>query len=82
MRRGRPVLGAIAGLFLGAFVALDLMMFKVRTLDDLSVIGLPAIGLVLGIVLALWAPFGRRQPSPATATETTQMEPPPESPES
>ena len=58
-RRGRPVLGAIAGLLLGAFVAIDLMMFKVHRLDDVSVFGLPAIGLVLGILLGVVAPFGR-----------------------
>jgi hypothetical protein len=81
MRRGRPILGAIAGLFLGVFVALDLMMFRVRTLDDLSVIGLPAIGLVLGIVLGLVAPFSKRQ-QPVATTETSTMTdtaPPPES---
>lgn len=57
--RGRPILGAIAGLFLGLFVAVDLQQFGIRPLDNLSVFGLPLIGLALGLGLALWAPFGR-----------------------
>jgi hypothetical protein len=56
--RGRPVLGAIAGLFLGIFVAVDLQQFGIRPLDNLSVIGLPLIGLVLGLVVAYFAPLG------------------------
>jgi len=60
-RRGRPVLGAIMGLLFGVFVALDLAFFGVRPLDNLSVIGLPLIGLALGLGLAYWAPFGRKR---------------------
>ncbi|MBI4728286.1 MAG: hypothetical protein HY775_02100 [Acidobacteria bacterium] len=62
-RRGRPVLGAIAGFFLGLLGAFDLMMFKVRPLDSVSVIGLPILGLVVGLLLAFAAPFGRRGPA-------------------
>lgn len=58
--RGRPVLGAIAGLLLGIFVAVDLQQFGIRPLDNLSVIGLPLIGLVLGLVVAYFTPFGGR----------------------
>lgn len=60
-RRGRPVLGAISGLLFGLFVAVDLQQFGIRPLDTVSFYGLPAIGIVLGIVLALWAPFGRKR---------------------
>lgn len=58
--RGRPVLGAISGLFLGIFVALDLQQFGIRPLDNLSVFGLPLLGLALGLGVSRWAPFGRR----------------------
>ncbi len=58
--KGRPVLGAISGLFLGIFAALLLQQFGIRPLDNLSVIGLPILGLAIGIVFAMWAPFGRR----------------------
>lgn len=60
-RRGRPVLGAISGLLLGVAVALDLLVLKVRPLDTLGIIGLPAIGLMLGLVFGLVAPFGKRK---------------------
>ena len=57
--RGRPILGAIAGLFLGAFVAADLALFGVRPLDEIAVYGFPVAGLLLGLLIALWAPLGR-----------------------
>lgn len=56
--KGRPVLGAIAGLLLGLFLALDLQQFGIRPLDNLSVIGLPLLGLVLGLLVAYFAPLG------------------------
>lgn len=62
------MLGAISGFFLGLFVAIDLQQFSVRPLDNLSVIGLPLIGLAIGLGVALWAPLGRKGPkSPAAA---------------
>jgi len=60
MFRGRPVLGAICGFLLGVFVALDLTVFRVATLTTVVVFGLPIAGLVVGLALAAWAPFGRR----------------------
>lgn len=65
--RGRPILGAISGLFLGAFVAVDLQQFGIRPLDNLSVFGLPAVGLVLGLALGLWGPFRRKSARAAAA---------------
>lgn len=56
--KGRPVLGVIAGLFLGIFLALLLQQFGIRPLDNLSVIGLPVLGVVLGLVMAGVAPLG------------------------
>lgn len=56
--KGKPVLGVISGLFFGLFVALALQQFGVRPLDSLSLFGLPAVGAVLGLVMAGWAPFG------------------------
>jgi hypothetical protein len=62
--KGRPMLGAISGLFFGLFVAIDLQQFGVRPLDTFAVFGFPAVGLVLGLALAWWAPFARRKPKP------------------
>lgn len=78
--RGRPVLGAIAGLFLGAFVAVDLMMFGVKTLDPFGAFGFPLIGLALGVALGLWAPLGRRRATGAREAGTSAVEEPPQAP--
>jgi len=58
--KGRPVLGFISGLLFGLFLALALQQFGILPLTTFSVIGLPVIGIVLGLVLAAWAPFGSR----------------------
>ena len=58
--KGRPVLGAISGLFLGIFLAILLQQFGVRPLDTLSVFGLPVLGMALGLVSAAVAPLGSR----------------------
>ncbi len=56
--KGKPVLGAVSGLFFGLFLALLLQQFGIRPLDNLSVIVLPVLGIVLGLVMAAVAPFG------------------------
>lgn len=61
-RRGRPLLGAFSGLFLGLFLDVDLLIFGVVALDSAVLIVLPAVGLVLGIVLPL---LMRRLAAPA-----------------
>ncbi|MEA3075318.1 MAG: hypothetical protein QOF60_226 [Actinomycetota bacterium] len=57
--RGRPVLGAIAGLFFGLFVALDLVFFKAIASGSPLLVILPVLGLVVGIAGALAASIGR-----------------------
>ena len=58
-QRGRPVLGAVSGFFLGLFVGLDLLFFGVVPLDSAVITVAPVVGLVLGVVLAFAAPLGR-----------------------
>jgi hypothetical protein len=58
--KGKPVLGVFSGLFFGIFLALLLQQFGIRPLDNLSVIGLPILGVVLGLVMAAVAPFGSK----------------------
>jgi hypothetical protein len=58
--RGRPVLGAIAGLFFGLFLGLDLVFFKAIASGSPLLVILPVVGLVLGIAGALAAPLGRK----------------------
>ena len=59
-QRGRPVRGAVAGLFLGIFVALDLVIFGVLALDADVLALLPLLGAVAGVALGATAPIGRR----------------------
>ena len=67
-RRGRPLLGAFAGLFLGLFVALDLILFGVLPLESGLVWLFAVAGIVLGVALGVWAPFGRGSNDAETAT--------------
>lgn len=77
-RRGRPVLGAVSGFFLGVFLAVVLQQFGVRPLDNLSVIGLPLLGLVAGWAAAYWAPFGGTRPdTDSTGTTDAPADPDP-----
>ena len=68
--RGRPILGAISGFFLGLFVGLDLLLFSVVQLDSVLLTILPIVGLVLGFVLSLWAPLGRGRLAPPAPAPT------------
>ena len=66
--RGKPVLAAISGLLFGFFLALALQQWSVYPLTVLSVLGLPLLGLILGLLLAAWAPFGGRGATAETPT--------------
>ncbi len=58
--RGQPVLGGFSGLFFGLFLAFDLMLLGVITLDSVMIYILPVAFFVVGILLGLFTPFGRR----------------------
>ena len=58
--RGRPVLGAVSGLFLGIFVAMDLLLLKAVPSDSTVLVLLPIAGLVVGLLLGRAAPLGRK----------------------
>jgi hypothetical protein len=68
MMRGRPILGAVAGLFFGLFLSLTLMLWGVWPLDRMSLIGLPVLFMIVGLVLAFLAPLGRKKAGGAAAT--------------
>jgi hypothetical protein len=59
--RGRPVLGVIGGLLLGLGGAVLIQQAGLWPLDPLLLYGLPALGIVLGLVMAAVAPFGGRR---------------------
>ena len=78
----RPVLGAISGFFLGVFIALLLAIYAVRPLDAISAFGLPALGLVLGLLIGTIAPFRQEPPAGFVAggPPTGPWPPPPGAP--
>lgn len=49
--RTHRVLGGIAGLLLGVFVWLDLVLFGVLAFESVLVYVFPVVGLVLGILI-------------------------------
>jgi hypothetical protein len=51
--RGRPILGAFAGLMLGLFGALDLVFARVLSSGSVVLMVLPLVLLVVGIVLSV-----------------------------
>jgi hypothetical protein len=58
-QRGRPVRGAIAGLFFGIFISLDLVIFGVLRLDANALAFIPVLGIATGVLLAVMAPMRR-----------------------
>jgi hypothetical protein len=75
--KGRPFLGVISGFFFGLFGAITLFLFGVIPLDSHLVWILPIVGIVLGLFMATWAPFGSGgadQPTP-TATPASTVTP-------
>jgi len=56
--KGRPFLGIISGFLFGLFGGLTLILFGVIPLHSDLLWILPLIGLLLGLTLAAWAPFG------------------------
>ena len=55
--RGRPVLGAVSGFFLGLFLALDLFLLKVIASDSGLFVTLPVVLLLVGIGVGFAAPL-------------------------
>jgi predicted lipid-binding transport protein (Tim44 family) len=76
--KGRPFLGVFSGFFFGLFGGLTLFLFGVIPLDSHLLWVLPIIGIVLGLIMAAWAPFGKAttvQPAQAQVSPTAQPVP-------
>jgi hypothetical protein len=58
--KGRPILGVISGFMFGLFLGPTLFMWGVIPLHSELMWILPLLGIVLGLVMAWWAPFGRK----------------------
>ncbi|MEN8040952.1 MAG: hypothetical protein ABFR95_05560 [Actinomycetota bacterium] len=67
---GRPFLGLVAGFLFGLFGGITLFMYGVIPLHSNLIWILPLLGLLLGLILAAWAPFeGTPAPDAGPPTE-------------
>ena len=69
--KGRPILGVISGFLFGLFLGITLFLYGVIPLNSDLLWILPLLGILLGLIMAAWAPFGKSaEPAPAPATAT------------
>ncbi len=69
--KGRPILGVITGFLFGVFLGITLFLYGVIPLSSDMLWILPLLGILLGLIMAAWAPFGKSaEPVPAPATVT------------
>lgn len=69
--KGRPILGVISGFLFGLFLGITLFLYGVIPLSSDLLWILPLLGILLGLIMAAWAPFGKSaEPAPAPATAT------------
>ncbi|GMQ86299.1 MAG: hypothetical protein BMS9Abin07_1872 [Acidimicrobiia bacterium] len=75
--KGRPFLGAISGFFLGFLLGVSLFLWGAIPLHSDLLWILPLLGIVLGLVMAWWAPFGKVSdlPPPVTSPPVESMDP-------
>ena len=78
--RGRPIIGGIAGFFFGLFLAVDLILFTVIKLKDITVVILPILGIVAGVLLGLFPPFRRERAMAGGYDEAPAYDEPPPPP--
>ncbi len=57
--KGKPWLGMISGFFFGIFGGITLFLYGVIPLDSHLLWILPIVGIVFGLFMATWAPFGK-----------------------
>ncbi len=57
--KGRPILGVIAGFLFGLLLGPTLWLWGVIELASPLIWILPIVGVVFGLAMATWAPFGK-----------------------
>lgn len=62
--KGRPILGVVGGFLFGLFGGVTLVLWGAIPLHSDLLWILPLLGLLLGLILAAWAPFGSGPPEP------------------
>jgi hypothetical protein len=75
--KGHPILGAVFGFLFGLSTAGFLLTIGVLATDSILHVVLPLLFLVVGIVLAAVAPFGRARLQERTTSPAATPEGPP-----
>ncbi|MDJ0791241.1 MAG: hypothetical protein QNJ71_05040 [Acidimicrobiia bacterium] len=70
--KGRPILGVISGFLFGLLLGVTLFLFGALPLNSPWLLVLPVLGIVLGLVMAAWAPFGGGQTDEPTQDAPAQ----------
>lgn len=66
--KGHPILGITTGFLFGLFLGITLFLFGVIPLSSDWLWILPLLGILLGLIMAAWAPFGKgAEPTPVPA---------------
>ena len=74
---GRPILGVITGFLFGLFLGITLFLYGVIPLSSDMLWILPLLGILLGLIMAAWAPFGKSaEPAPTPASAPAPGVPP------
>jgi len=72
--KGHPILGVITGFLFGLFLGVTLFLYGMIPLSSDWLWILPLLGILLGLIMAAWAPFGKGPgPAPAPATQTVAV---------
>ena len=66
--KGHPILGIISGFLFGLFLGIALFLYGVVPLNSAWLWILPLLGILLGLIMAAWAPFGKGAETASTAT--------------
>jgi hypothetical protein len=75
--KGHPILGVISGFLFGLFLGITLFLYGVIPLSSDWLWILPLLGILLGLILAAWAPFGKGPgPEPAVVAPVAPAPPP------
>ena len=70
--KGRPILGVITGFLFGLFLGITLFLYGVIPLSSDMLWILPLLGILLGLIMAAWAPFGKSaQSAPAAPSRVS-----------
>ena len=78
--KGHPILGITTGFLFGLFLGITLFLFGVIPLSSDWLWILPLLGILLGLIMAAWAPFGTGAAPSPTPPPPTNVPPAPAPP--